>query len=269
MVRIDTALCTGCASCVKDCFHRNIEIRDKKAHICSSDCFHCGHCVAVCPVNAVSLDDYDMADVTEMAPINFTAESILSFIKLRRSIRQFKDRTVEQKLIRQIIEAGRYTATASNRQELTFIVVEKEMAVFREQVITRLAEKGREILASDSAISTSRNYAKRWIAAEESYRENPDEKDILFFNAPVVILIAGDHQIDAGLAASNMELVACASGLGVLYSGFITRGTDNEETRKTLKIPEGKDILIALVIGYPDVQYRRSAPRKKADVVWC
>jgi len=44
----------------------------------------------------------------------------------------------------------------------------------------------------------------------------------VFFGAPIVILIAGDNPIDARLTASNMELVVCANGLGVLYSGFIT-----------------------------------------------
>jgi nitroreductase len=228
----------------------------------------CGHCVAVCPSNAVEITDYDMADVVDITPQKFSSNDLLSFIKFRRSIRQYKDRPVDRELLKQIIEAGRYTATAANRQALSFIVVEMEMKVFRALVIADLAEKGRAMLASDKTPQLMQNYTQLWMAVEDAYKNNPDEKDAVFFGAPVVILIAGDNPIDAGLAASNMELVACANGLGVLYSGFITRGAENEKTKQTIGVPAGKDILTALAVGYPDVQFKRSAPRKKADAVW-
>lgn len=268
MVVINTEKCIGCALCVNDCFPHNIIMKDGKAQPISDTCMLCGHCVAICPANAVEITDYDMDDVSDAAPHKFTPEELLSLIKFRRSIRQFKDRPVPQELITQIIEAGRYTATAGNRQELSFIVVEKEMEQFRRLVIENLEEKGRALLAADNTPLQLLNYAHRWIAFADSYRKNPTEKDAVFFGAPAVILIAGDNPIDAGLAASNMELVACASGLGVLYSGFITRGVGNEKTKNAIGVPAEKEVLIALVIGYPDVQYKRSAPRKKADIIW-
>lgn len=264
MVNINTEKCTGCALCVSDCFPRNIIIKNGKAQPVSETCIQCGHCVAICPAKAVEITEYDMNDVADITPQKFTAEELVSFIKFRRSIRQYKDRPVSQKLITQIIEAGRYTATGGNRQELSFIVVEKEMEQFRGLVIENLAEKGRTMLAE----STPLPYAQLWIAFEDSYRKNPNEKDDVFFGAPIVILIAGDNPIDAGLAASNMELVACANGLGVLYSGFIAWGSKDEKTKKIIGVPAEKEVLIALVIGYPDVQYKRSAPRKKADIIW-
>lgn len=268
MVIISSEKCTGCTLCVKDCFPRNIIIENGKAQPVSETCMECGHCVAICPANAVEISDYDMIDITDITPQKFTAEDLVSFIKFRRSIRQYKGRPVEQKLLTQIIEAGRYTATGGNRQELSFIVIEKEMELFRGLVIKNLAEKGRAMLATENMPLQMQSYAQRWIAVETSYKESPNEKDAVFFGAPTVILIAGDNPIDAGLAASNMELVACANGLGVLYSGFITRGADHEKTKTLIGLPAEKEILIALLIGYPDVQYRRSAPRKKADIIW-
>ena len=228
----------------------------------------CGHCVAICPANAVEISDFDMNDVADITPQNFTAEELVSFIKFRRSIRQYKGCPVEQNLLTQIIEAGRYTPTGGNRQELSFVVVEKEMAPFRGLVIKNLADKGRAMLAAENTPIPMQSYAQRWIAIEDSCREYPNEKDAVFFGAPAVILIAGDNPIDAGLAASNMELVACANGLGVLYSGFITWGAQNERTKTIIGVPAEKEILMALLIGYPDVQYKRSAPRKKADIIW-
>lgn len=268
MVKIDNESCTGCATCVKECFPHNIDIKNGKAQLISEKCMQCGHCVAVCPVNAVEIQDFDMADVEDITSQKFTAEELLSFIKSRRSIRQYKDRPVEQKLLREIIEAGRYTATAANRQALSFIVIENEMETFRAHVIENLAKKGRSLIASENTPLPMKSYAQWWIAIEDGYKKNPHEKDAIFFGAPNVILVAGDNPIDAGLAASNMELIACANKLGVLYSGFIARGAGNEKTKKIIGVPDGKEILVALVIGYPNIQYIRSAPRKKADIIW-
>ena len=268
MVDIDLLKCKGCGACVKDCFSRNLYVIDEKAAVKSDECIRCGHCVAICPENAVCITEYDMEDVHEVTEQGISPDALVAFIKNRRSIRQYKDKCVETELIKQIIEAGRYTPTASNRQEITFIVVEKEMEMFRALVIESLGALGREFLESDDASPLLKNYAQRWISIERAYKTNPAKKDYVFLGAPVVILIAGDHPVDAGLAASNMELVACANGLGVLYSGFITRGSKGEKVRNAVGIPPGKEVLTVLLIGYPDVKYQRNAPRKKADTVW-
>jgi len=268
MITIDLDKCTGCGTCEKDCFSRNIFVKDGKAQLASEFCIRCGHCVAVCPSFAVAITEYDMADVAPVAPLSFSSEELLALIKSRRSIRQYQDRPLELELIKQIIEAGRYTPTASNRQELTFIVIDKELQEFRAMVVENLTELGRAMLAAEAVPELMRNYAKRWLAIEKTFNEDPTQKDALFLGAPLVILLAGDHAVDAGLAASNMELVACANKLGVLYSGFITRGATGEKIKTAVGIPEDKEVLIALLIGYPDVKYQRTAPRKKADIVW-
>jgi ferredoxin len=41
----------------------------------------CGHCVAVCPVKAVEIIEYDINDIADITPQKFTAEELLSFIK--------------------------------------------------------------------------------------------------------------------------------------------------------------------------------------------
>lgn len=268
MVKIDTEKCTGCAKCVKDCFPRNILIEGAKAKTVNENCMRCGHCVAVCPQNAVEITEYDMADVTELHAPTFSADELLSLIKGRRSVRQYKDLPVEKELIEQIIEAGRYTATGGNRQGLSFIVIDKKMEAFRTLIMDNLSEKSSALIAADKTPPQMKYAAGRWLSFVNEHKENPKEKDRFFFGAPVVILIAGDSAFDAGLAASNMELVACSNNLGLLYSGAIVTGASDDKIKETVGIPMEKKILMALVIGYPDVQYKRSAPRKKADVIW-
>ena len=268
MIDIDFSKCTGCGFCEKDCFTRNIIVRDRKAQLAHTRCIRCGHCIAVCPSNAIQITEYDMSEVDDVVAQNIAPEELLTFIKMRRSIRQYQSKAVPPELIKQMIEAGRFTPTASNLQNLTFVVVEKEMQTFRSLIIESLADLGATVLASEKTPALFKEYAQRWLEIETSYRKDPQQKDSLFFDAPVVILIAGDNPIDAGLAASNMELVACANGLGVLYSGFITSGTASEKVKDAMGIPSKKKVLVSFLVGYPDVRYQRTVPRKKADIVW-
>lgn len=46
---------------------------------------------------------------------------MLHMIKFRRSIRNYREKIVEREKLEMMIEAGRYTATASNRQEISFL----------------------------------------------------------------------------------------------------------------------------------------------------
>ena len=63
MIRVNTETCIGCGMCEKDCLASAIRVEDSKAKV-KMKCMECGHCVAVCPVGAVTMDGaYDMADV--------------------------------------------------------------------------------------------------------------------------------------------------------------------------------------------------------------
>ena len=49
---------------------RKIKIKEGHA-VYTSDCIQCGHCVAICPQEAVSIPEYDMADVEEYSGSGF------------------------------------------------------------------------------------------------------------------------------------------------------------------------------------------------------
>ena len=92
--------------------------------------------------------------------------------------------------------------------------------------------------------------------------------DYLFRNAPVVAYITSVWPLDAGLAAQNMELMAVSLGLGVLYNGYLARITNANENLKNWLGIKGKTIKACMLLGYPNVFYERTAPRKEANVIW-
>ncbi|NLL52428.1 MAG: nitroreductase [Peptococcaceae bacterium] len=276
MMIVDIKKCTGCRKCVADCFPRDIEIINHKAKIRNISCIKCGHCIAVCPANAVYSSEYDMSEVKNYNQEDFTieADKLLNFIKFRRSIRQFKDQDVENEKLLKIIEAGRFTPTGSNLQDVSYIIVKKRLPELRVKILSTLKQMGESYLSASNTQHEAqqalyKRYAEKWISMHDEYQANPEANDRLFFNAPAIIVVTAQAAISGGLASSSMELMANALGLGVLFSGYFVRAARaNKEILEFLGVKEGKDIISCLVIGYPNVRYLRTVPRKKADVSW-
>lgn len=262
MVKVNLEKCVGCGMCAADCLAFNIVVEEKKAKV-KGDCLQCGHCVAVCPVNAVSIPEYDMEDVEEYEAgcFELNPEELLHSIKFRRSIRFYKPEKVEQKELEQLLQAGRYTATAKNTQNCHFVFVQKELERLKTMVWDYIDEmEPREGSKIDKSLIPYVAFNRR--------RKADAKDDYLFRNAPVVLFITTEYPLDAGLAAQNIENMAVSMGMGALFNGFLQRIVDvNGELKKWLGI-EGKKIEACLLLGYPARHYVRTAPRKEANVIW-
>ena len=255
MVIIDKERCIGCGACVPDCVSKHIRLEDGKA-VKTGECILCGHCVAVCPTGAVSIPEYDAPAGEPGFPI--TIEDLLTTIRSRRSIRYYQPRQVEREKFEAILEAGRYTATGSNRQDCTFVVVQQELETFK-RILWSWIE---DTLSSEDPAPAEhlRDFLDR-------IRRDPKD-DFLFRNAPAVLVVAARSQVDAGLAAQDMELAAVYQGLGVMYNGYLAGAVSAcAAAREWLGIGE-KPAALSMLVGYPDVRYRRIAPRRAVDAVW-
>ncbi|MGL5000479.1 MAG: nitroreductase family protein [Cetobacterium sp.] len=270
MFRVDSEKCIGCGLCIKDCFVKDIELFDGKAVIKNKSCFKCGHCIAICPTNAVSTDEYSMTDVLEYNEKEFKIDSdnLLNFIRFERTIRQFKDCDVENEKLLKIIEAGRFTQTGSNSQNVNYVVVKENIEKVRKITLEILEKMGRYLLEnSDNALY--KRYAQMWINMHKDFIQNPDGEDRLFFKAPALIMVTSEHPINGGLAAANMKMMVDALGLGTVFSGFLVRASqENPELKEFLGINPAEQIVACMVIGYPNIKYRRTAPRKKPNIIW-
>ncbi|MDZ5001628.1 nitroreductase, partial [Clostridium perfringens] len=115
------------------------------------------------------------------------ADNLLNFIKFRRTIRQFKDKEVEEEKISKIIEAGRYTQTGGNLQEVSYIVVREGIQELKALAIESSKKLGEDVLANLTPQTIKlKKYAEMWIKMYEEYNANPNKNDRMFFNAPVV-----------------------------------------------------------------------------------
>ncbi len=265
-VIINKETCIGCGMCVKDCSRNAIELVNEKAAVDLNLCNECGHCVAICPEASVSMPDYNDelleydADKLKLDPDNF-----LDFQKFRRSIRQFKNKDVEQSELDKIIEAGRYSPTASNGQMNRYIVIKDKIDEVRGMAIKALYD-----MANDSAVQIGGGYRSVWKQMYNDYNEKNIDK--LFFNAPQIIVIvsedkSGFEEVNGGLAASRMELQANAMGIGVCHIGFLKRAIEyNSKIKELMRMKDNEKFILSFILGYPAIKYQRTTNRKEADV---
>lgn len=249
-VKINADKCIGCGLCAKVCVAHNIRLQDKKAEVLLEDCVMCGQCSGVCPQNAIGITGYDTEPMEKKGEVRLDPEKVLDVIRYRRTIRQFKKEEIPKEVIRQILEAGRLTHTAQNMQDVSFVVLDKEKDLMEEQAIN-LFKKIKPFADLFSPMA----------------RNNKIHKHFFFFQAPIVIVVLAKDKTNGILAAQNMEFVAEAHGLGVLFSGFFTMAANASfKIKRSLKVPKGKKVAATLVLGYPNVKYFRSLQREKLEV---
>ena len=252
IITVDPSLCNACGLCQSDCPTSTIRVSGSTAVLTSQDCIKCGHCQAICPQGAVSISGFADAPEPITEQMRVDPEALLGQLKARRSVRRFTSRKIEPELIGKIIEAGRYTPTGTNKQGITYAVLQNNIAEY-ENISINLFRK-----------------VKRVVDVFYSGLRGIEIDDHFFFkNASAVIVIKGADPVDAALAASSMELMAQSLGLGVFYSGFFTMTTRlSGKLRKMLGIRRGEKAVTTLVLGYPAVKYQRTAQREPADVLF-
>jgi nitroreductase/NAD-dependent dihydropyrimidine dehydrogenase PreA subunit len=249
-VIIDTEKCIGCGLCEKDCPTYNIQVKNEKAVLCGILCLKCGHCAAVCPKNAIELTGFDDAPLPVSEKDMLDSDELLRAIKARRSVRHFRDTPVERGKLDKIIEAGRYTPSGGNSQGVSYILITEDIPSVEEKAVAFLRP-----LKSVGGVFN------------RTLREFKMDSNFYFNNAPAVIVVICRNKVDGALAASNMELMAEAQGLGVLYSGlFAIAAGLSHRVRMALGLKRGEKVVTALVIGYPDVRYFRTAQKERASV---
>ncbi len=250
-VIIDKGKCIGCGKCVADCVSEKLKIISGKAEYMYDHCIECGHCYAICPTGAVTManyKDYEEEKVFDATKID--SDELLSAMKSRRTIRKFKDKEIPFEDIEKIIEAGRYCPTGTNAQDFTFTVLRKSIPVIEKECVKffRLAMKAASPI--------------------KKYIGNITIDDNFFFKGSTsVIIVSSKGNTSACLASSYMELLAATMGIGVLYSGFFVAASKlNPKVKKMLNLPDGHSPVTCLVLGYPDVNYKRIPPRNKAEI---
>ena len=150
------------------------------------------------------------------------------------------------------------------RQELAQKGVPKE---FWDAALDALAHVGEMQLKTATDPGELRR-ARNFIAWQQQ-RSEDGVFDPLFFHAPQLLMFVskGNDVRDASAAAAYTELMAAELGLGCLYSGYFTACcAGSREIQAMLGLAPDEQVVRCLVLGHPDVKFRRTAPRKHVSL---
>ena len=278
--------CNGCGLCVKICSALVFELREDKAEVIYGEgCNACGHCWAICPEEAVIQQEVMTTTALKPGPIPAVSPDALQLlIRERRSTRLFSDKPVSKDQLLKIIEAGRYAPTASNRQDVNYIVLANQEKVSELRLLVEgFMEKtlkpilNRDIAASyaekigSSSADVLRHYAFLFEFVKE--REQKNAYFPLPFGSAVIITHAQSFDSMAPFTCSvalyNCSLMAHSLGLGSCFMGFVQISANMDEKIKNwLDIPKEHLVYGAMVVGHPAVKYRRLIERKNAEIKW-
>jgi len=259
MITINESKCVKCGKCSDTCVMNVIQNKNENYELNNSKCIECGQCLAICPKQAIELIGYDNNEVIQYDVNTFSIDedSLLNFIKFRRSIRKYKNKKVEKYKIEKLLVAGRFSPTGCNVQDVEYIIIDKEIENVKAKIWDSLFLYAKR--------SNNENLIKKYT----SYKNKTEKKDTLFYGGQQVIMVLAEHIINGGIAISKIELMASAMGLGTIYCGFAKSGIlEDSELKKYFEIDKKKQLVECLVIGYPDIKYLRTVPRKKVKVEW-
>ncbi len=171
-------------------------------------------------------------------------------IEMRRSIRKYTDKPVEDKKLNEVLESGRLAPSGNNTQPWRYIVVRSEK--MRQNVMVA-SHNQKWMLTAPVFIVCVADIRCRIKECIDVYLDDNSPED-------EVKRIIRDTSISVGY----MLLQANNSGLGACWVAEFTQ----EEIRPVLNIPSDKYVVGVITIGYPD-ETPKPRPRKKLeDIVY-
>ncbi|MDO4575130.1 MAG: nitroreductase family protein [Planctomycetia bacterium] len=256
-IQVNSDQCIRCGLCLKDCLAKLLAFGDDglPAYVPggAARCFRCQHCMAVCPQGALSWSGKNPEDSPLLGTV-CSPETLQNLLYQRRSIRSYLRKNVESEKFARLREAMAFVPTGCNDHRL-FFACSDDLAVtdmFREAARKAVLEK----IASGTLPGQIAHFANMKPALDAGV-------DIYFRNAPHFVAIAvppdaKDAHIDPYIAATQFELLAGSMGLGTCWGGMATDlFLAIPELQENLDLPDGVDLKIVMLFGYPSVKYAR------------
>jgi len=210
---------------------------------------------------------------------------VLQAIEQRRSTRGFLDRPVEREILEKLVTLAIQAPSAINLQPWEITVVSGE----EKKRLSRLLEKRMREMNISCGPGTNRPLPEYFIERQRglqgvmvsqlpayiNFQEFVNKGSCNFYGAPTAIIISLDQVFskarltDIGVLVGYFVLAAHGLGLGSCPIGLITAFED--DIKEELSIPENKEVVIGLAVGYPDPDAAINRGRSKrvpiSDVV--
>ena len=261
-IKVDESRCIHCGQCIKDCFMGCLAFgSDKIPHYADGigrGCVGCQHCMAICPTGALSFGGINPDELPKASYGN--PDEVLNLIRSRRSFRSYRQQDVPAEKLELIRQMLAYPPTGANLPDLHFSIIgtREKMDKIREATY-------RNVMADRSSML--------YRFCHESYLRG---EDMIYRGAPSMILAAVNPRmlaarscefVDPTIALSYTELYAQSLGLGTLWVDAVLEVMMSyPDVLGMTGIPQGYELSFILLLGVPDVKYKRVVRKEPASV---
>lgn len=264
LLKVDESKCLKCGICVSCCPSCILSMGEHGPE-CNFDrgCMSCGQCVAICPVGAL---DNKYTPLEKQRPVTMPMlepEVAYEFLRMRRSVRNFKANPPSEEDITRMLDVARYAPTAGNSQGMYYLVI-RDQAKIRAIADAVAAWMEEEIAAG----TENKRY---FMTVLRAYRER--KQDIIARNAPCLIFALTRRLNITGVSNAEQcwayaELFAPTIGLGTTIAGFIQSCgiAGYKPLLDLLDMPPKHKVVGTLMVGYPKYKYQRMPERQHLKV---
>ena len=258
---VDSTRCVQCDTCADDCPSHIIERSGPTPSIAAASeglCLQCQHCLAVCPTGAIAIFGLKPENSLPLANGAFPSrEQMKTFVRGRRSVRQFQKENVPVRLIDELLADLAHAPTGCNARALTFSIVDDRKGI--ERLLDRLVPVIEN--EKDAAVP---DFVR---AAAAAYRQ--DQSDHFFRGAPHLLVVSpGTNALcgheDVVIALTYFEMLAQSAGLGTTWCGILKLAADAVPGIRPILGLAPDTYFYTMMFGFPAVKYARTVQRDTA-----
>lgn len=291
MITINQETCKACGICGLVCPRHVLETveRDhRKMTIVSPErvevCMGCGQCAAVCPTDSIRIEGMEPEGFRPVGEIEIQEHQLLSLMEQRRSIRRYREKQVPRETLDRILEAAHRAPTGTSRRTTGVIVIDnKEKLKEISELIFSLYEgldralrnpigrffvrrkAGKRVMGTlqDFVMPGMRWYI-RWYREGKGDEILRDCPALMLFHSPFMEPMA---EANCAIAAFHAIFMAQVLRVGTCFNDLIPPACNRSpEIRKFLGLPAEREVYSSLTMGYPRYPFRRTIPRRLAEV---
>lgn len=236
-------------------------IDEKNAYKCIS----CGLCVAFCPHEACYVENLDPVQFSKVNRDTLAApEQIDTFLKTRRSVRVFRNNTVDDATINKIMDNVKYAPSAKNTHNNRWIITKsREETVKLGNLVAQYMQENLDKVPEAESL--------HYKLVTRAYKNG---KDIIMRGAPhIIISVLPDKYEwkteDGSIALTYFELSAHAHNIGCVWAGYFTSAARvYKPLRDALGLKDDEYIAGAQLFGNPVYKTRQITSRKPNNITY-
>lgn len=184
----------------------------------------------------------------------------------RHSTRVFLDKPIPREIIERLLFLSTRGPSAINLQPWEFTVVMGEERGRLSRILVKRMRESNISCGPDAVRPLPAYFIDRQRKSKDcmlphldkgaDFQDFINEGSCNFYGAPVAIILTIDQVfsksrlVDVGVAIGYLVLAAYNMGLGTCPIGLIS--AFDEEIREMLNIPDEKNVVIGIAVGYPD-----------------